>query len=252
MARRIVDGHKIYNKPWDSATRDVFFYCLTAYCDNYGLFPARPEVIGKHLGLDEFAVRDRLLMLEEAEVLASYSADGGEYYVFINWQDWQKMSYNSKPRSPLPPPDILEKLSEKTQKHLVKSSGGNSEKLGRAVAVAVAVANVGNANAFPSPAETDLPPSQWALRYYYFRLRQHTNLPKPVMPFGRAAGFLAEREAETDDSGHLLYDIHDFKDLVDEFFDHRIRGDKSSANWSLFESNWNALCIAVQKRRGIR
>lgn len=247
MARiRRFDGTKVYNEAWDSATRDVLFYLIGVVADNYGFFPAGVQSIAEKLGLDPHVVQDRLDVLLEASVFIPYEANGCSFYAVRRWQDYQQVKYPGKPACPIPSDDILGKLSplsqEGIQRYLNTLSPNGDAKPRPAVAVAVAV--VGNANAFPSPAETDLPASQWALRYFYWRLQRHTNLPKPVMPFGRAGHFLKTRESEED--------AEDFRALIDEFFEHRIRGDKSSANWSLFESAYNALCIQVQKKRGVR
>jgi len=43
--------------------------------------------------------------------------------------------------------------------------------------------------------------------------------------------------------------LQDLKDTIDEFFDRYIRGDKSAANFGHYQRVYNALCIAVQKRR---
>ena len=232
--RRIIDGRKIYNEPWDSETRDVFLYVLSVMADNFGLLPNRPGVIARDTDIDEHRVRDRLDVLAEHGTIIPYQEGGADYFAVRKWQDYQKVHYLGKPSCPLPDNETLLKLSQKTRETIETFAKENV----RAVAVAVAVDTVQDANASSNPIKT-------GLDYFFERLQNHIGIDRPVMPFGRAGRFLKQRVAAGDTAD-------DFRELTDWFFDKRIRGDKSSANWSLFESAYNAGCLAVDKQRRTR
>jgi hypothetical protein len=90
--------------------------------------------------------------------------------------------------------------------------------------------------------EKDGDARQAAIDYFFGRLQRHTGLERPVFSGGQAARFFSSRLEAGDTSD-------DFTETIDEFFDHRIRGEHSAANFSLYQRAYNALCIAVQKRR---
>jgi len=83
---------------------------------------------------------------------------------------------------------------------------------------------------------------QAAIDYFYEKLQAHTGLDKPRFPGGRAANFFAGCIRDG-------YDERDFREVTDWFFDERIRGDHSSANFGHYQASFNAGCIAIQKRR---
>ena len=84
---------------------------------------------------------------------------------------------------------------------------------------------------------------QAAIDYFYQKLQRHTTLAKPRFPGGQAAKFFSDCIKDE-------YTETDFREITDWFFDERIKGDFSSANFSHYQAAFNAGCIAVQKRRG--
>lgn len=231
--RRTFDGRRVYNESWDTVTRDVFFYALGVAADNFGMFKENAQSLAGEIGLSLPKVRQCLDYLVGEEVLLRYQLDGDSYLVFRKWQDYQKINYTGAPSCPLPPPDVFGKLSKKTRELFAKASEENV----RAVAVAVAIAIDSGADA---PAVN---PKQAAIAYYFERLQRHTGLESPEFPGGQAAGFFTRRLRKGDT-------LQDLKTTTDEFFDRYIRGDKSAGNFGHYQRVYNALCIAVQKRRG--
>lgn len=241
MARiRRFDGTKIYNEGWDSKTRDVLFYLIGVLADNYGLFPAGVAGVAERLGIDAHAVQDRVDILIEAQVLIPYQDEGRHFFAFRKWQDYQSVKYPGMPSCPIPSDETLGNLSDASREALLrirgKLSGASGKKPRPAVVVAVAdgkpLANARGVSAV-----------KIGIDYFFERLQRHLGMERPVFPFGRAGRFLRERVESADDTAE------DFRDLIDWFFDKRIRGDKSSANWSLFESAYNAGLLAVDRER---
>jgi len=228
--RRTFDGTKIYNEAWDGATRDVFFYLLGVAADNYGMMKENAALVASVLGTTARRAQGAIDYLVGEEVLLRYGSDGDAYLIFRNWQDYQKIKYTGTPSCPLPPPDIFGKLSGKTRENFGNLAGGN----GRAVAVADAVDTVAKATV-PNP-------KQAAIDYFLRRLQKHTGLAAPEFPGGQAAGFFTRRLRKGDT-------LEDLQDTIDEFFDRYIRGEKSAGNFGHYQRVYNALCIAVQKRR---
>jgi hypothetical protein len=237
---RRFDGSKIYNESWDSLTRDVLFYLMGVLADNYGLFPAGLAGIAEKLGIDAHAVQDRLDILIETQVLIPYEDDGRHFYAFRRWQDYQHVKYPGMPACPIPPDNILPNLSTASREALLsirgKLSGASGKKSPRAVVVVVDTG-------IPAANASGVSPVKTGVDYFYQRLQKHLGLERPVFPFGRAGRFLRERVEAANDTAE------DFRDVMDWFFDKRIRGDHSSANWSLFESAYNAGCLAVDRER---
>ncbi len=229
--RRTFDGRKVYNEAWSRHTRDVFFYCLGVAADNFGMFKENPQVMAGEIAISLRQVRQGLDCLVGEEVLLRFGSDDDSYLIFRKWQDYQKLHHTGAPSCPIPPPDIFAKLSENTQELFQKLEGESA----RAVAVAVASATEADASA--------VNPKQDAIAYFFGRLQKHTGLESPEFPGGQAAGFFTRRLRK----GDVLQDL---TDTIDEFFDRYIRGEKSAANFGHYQRVFNALCIAVQKRRG--
>jgi len=232
--RRTFDGSKIYNEAWDGATRDVFFYLLGVAADNYGLMKENAAAVASVLGMSARRVQRGLDYLVGEEVLLRYGDNGTRYLVFRKWQEYQRVKYAGTPSCPLPPPEVFRKLSEETRELLRPHVGKASLENGRAVAVAVAV---------DSEAEASVRnPKQVAIDHFFERLQRHTGLASPEFPGGQAAGFFTRRLRKGDT-------LDDLRDTIDEFFDRYICGEQSAGNFAHYQRAYNALCIAVQKRR---
>lgn len=237
---RRFDGTKIYNEGWDSQTRDVLFYLMGVMADNYGLFPAAVAGVAERLGLDSHIVQDRLDILAEAQVIIPYEDEGRQFFAFRKWQDYQQVRYPGMPACPIPRDEILANLSPLSRQCLQQIRGKISGASGKKSQTVVAVTtDTGK----PSANAEGVSPVKKGVDYFYQRLQKHLNMERPVFPYGRAGRFLKERVEAADDT------FEDFKDLMDWFFEKRIRGDKSSANWSLFESAYNAGLLAVDRER---
>jgi hypothetical protein len=233
--RRTFDGTKIYNEAWEGATRDVFFYLLGVAADNFGMLKENAGLVASVLGISARRGQQSIDYLVGEEVLLRYGDNGSPYLIFRKWQDYQKVKYPGSPSCPLPPPHILGKLSRKSREHLLGQLGSDSGENGRAVAVAVADDSEAHASA-PNP-------KQASIEHFFRRLQQHTGLEAPEFPGGQAAGFFTRRLRKGDT-------LEDLRETIDEFFDGYIKGDKSAANFAHYQRVYNALCIAVQKRRG--
>jgi len=208
--------------------------------DNYGLFPAGVAGIAERIGADAHAVQDRLDILAEAQVIIPYEDEGRQFFAFRKWQDYQQVRYAGMPACPIPCDEILANLSPLSRQCLQlirgKISGASAKKSRTVVAVAVDTG-------IPAANASGVSPVKIGVDHFYQRLQKHLGMERPVFPFGRAGRFLRERVESADDTAD------DFKALIDWFFDKRIRGDKSSANWSLFESAYNAGLLAVDRER---
>jgi len=228
-ARLISDG--VYNEPWDGIQRDLLIYLICKEANAWGLLVEQPKVWAAALGYRQVEVLARLDALASQEVLLRYSVDGGDYLAFRKWQDHQSIRHFPKKGTnvPCPPLDVFENLSAKTRSNFRIIA----DSLPAPVAVAVAVGSDTNVSADVRAAQD----------YFFSRLQDHTTLAKPVFSWGQSGRFLKQRLVEAEDT------LQDLKDTIDEFFDRYIRGDKSAANFGHYQRVYNALCIAVQKRR---
>jgi hypothetical protein len=208
MAKRLIDGRKLYNEPWDSITRDVFYWLLAVGADSLGMQPERPATIGEALGLKTSQVLSALSVLTSSDkpCIIRYQDNGRTFLVFRKWQDYQHMSFKVEPTCPQPPDDILERLSDKTSQLLVSSYSVTDEEstgLARAHGTLVSVPTItpvstkkNSAAKSPQPAlpgcswcnnptswESDSPPSQRIMQAYHdgYRARQ-TNGKEPECP----------------------------------------------------------------------
>ena len=103
--------------------------------------------------------------------------------------------------------------------------------------------NPSRTNTYSPSAKPPDPRVKEAQTYFFERLQKHTGLEVPVFSWPQSGKFYRQRLIEADDS------LDDLRDTTDEFFDRYIRGDKSAANFGHYQRVYNALCIAVQKRR---
>lgn len=235
---RRFDASKIYNEPWTAVCRDVLFFLIGVVADNYGLVKESVPSWAASLGVSPKRVQEAIDYLVGQEVFIPYSDGEQGFLATRKWQDYQKVKYPGFPACPVPPPQLLGKLSPETQELFRKLLGKVATKDGTAVAVSFLEGST-DANA---SAEN---PVEAAKNYYLHRLVGHTKLESPEFPYARASGFFGRRSRLGDTA-------QDFRDTIDEFFDHYIRGDKSAANFGHYQRQYNALCIAVQKRRGKR
>ena len=232
---RRFDCSKIYKEPWNSQCRDLVFYLIGVESDNYGLLKDTVPAWSATLGLPRSKIQNHLDYLLGQEVFFRYSDGSQGYLATRKWQDYQKVKYPGFPECPVPPPNILGRLSQETQELFTRLLGETSAKDGTAVAGGF-LEGCTDANA------SAVNPVEAGKNYYLDRLRKHTGLESPEFPFGQASGFFARRVRLGDD-------YEDLKDTIDEFFDRYIRGDKSAGNFGHYQRVYNALCIAVQKRR---
>jgi hypothetical protein len=227
--RVISDG--IYDEAWDGIQRDLFVYLVLKAANPWGLFVQQPKVWAAALRHQVPTIVKRLDALISQEVLLRYHVDGGTYLAFRKWQDHQGIRHFPRKGSnvPCPSADVFQLLSEKTQQNFRIIA----DSLPAPVAVAVAVGSDTNVSVDVRAAQD----------YFFGRLQTHTGLEKPVFSWGQSGRFFKGRMQEADDT------LQDFKDTIDEFFDRYIRGDKSAGNFGHYQRVYNALCIAVQKRR---
>ena len=188
------------------------------------------------LGIPRAKLQNRLDYLVGQEVFFRYSDGTQGYLATRKWQNYQKVKYPGFPECPVPPPMILGRLSQETQELFARLLGETSAKSGLSVAGSF-LEGCTDANA------SAVNPIEAGKNYYLGRLRKHSTLEEPEFPYGQASGFFARRTRLGDT-------YQDFKDTIDEFFDHYIRGDKSAGNFGHYQRVYNALCSAVQKRRG--
>ena len=230
-SRQISDS--LFNEPWDGPQRDLLVYLVSTKGANaWGLLVERPKVWAAALGYTQESVVKRLDALKAQDVLLPYSVDGGNYLAFRKWQDHQGIRHFPKRGSnvPCPPLEAFQLFSEKTRSNFRRIA----DSLPAPVAVAVAVGSDTNVSVDVRAAQD----------YFFERLQQHTGIERPVFSWGQSGRFYKERLLDAEDS------LADLRETTDEFFDRYIRGEKSAANFSHYQRVFNALCIAVQKRRG--
>jgi len=233
MARlRRFDCTKIYNESWDGPTRDIFFYLCGVAADNYGLLKEAPELIAAALHLSPAKVRDRLGILMGQEVVIRYSDGQQPFLAFRKWQDYQSVKYPGYPACPIPPLDILGKLSPKTQELFQRFVGSLPRNSSSLVAVAVALPT------YVGPKS----PVQAAVNHYLERLRRKTRMESPEFPYGQANAFFARRIRQGDT-------YEDLQATIDYFFDHWIT-DASAASYTHYQSKYNALAAGAITKKG--
>jgi len=233
MARlRRFDCTKIYNESWDGPTRDVFFYLCGVAADNYGLLKESPELIAAALHLSPAKVRDRLGILMGQEVVIRYGDGEQPYLAFRKWQDYQSVKYPGYPACPIPPPEMLGKLSPKTQELFQRFLGNLPRNSSPLVAVAGCLPPYGGPKS----------PVQAAVNHYLERLRKKTRMESPEFPFGRASAFFARRIGKGDT-------YEDLQATIDYFFDEWIT-DASAASFPHYQAKYNALAAGAITKKG--
>ena len=243
---RRFDGSKIYNESWDGPCRDVFFYLIGVASDNYGLLKEEPAAWAGTLHMSPSKVRERIDYLVGQEVFYRYSDGEQGYLASKKWQDYQKVKYPGFPACPVPPPNILGKLSPKTQELFLTFAGSLPEDGGNDSAASRARAAVSFLEGSFLEGSTDGSasvgnPVEQAKNYYLERLGKHTGMEEPEFPHARASGFFSRRVGKGDTFG-------DFKGTIDYFFDEYIKGDKSAARFGHYQDVYNHLASVVLKR----
>jgi len=134
----------IFNKGW-GLRKSAFVVYLLTLCDDWGLVRENPAMFAAAVTTkDDPATAEEVtvwlndLTSEKVLTFARYSENGTDYLATPKWQDNQQRKYFSKggPNCPIPPLEVIRKLSEKTRANFRHCA----EKLPPPIAVAVAVA----------------------------------------------------------------------------------------------------------------
>lgn len=278
--RRVIDWKKasrsLKRKPW---VEKLTWFAILGSVDDFGLCYWSPVQIGQMFMEEEINARKVSVKSIEACMesfaagrdprIVTWTVEGQRFLAVRKHQDYQRVRLPSNADCPCPPRSVLQKLSEPTRTLITgnlhkftsftdNESPPESEEEGEeegeleAELEGEAEARTASARGKAKPtkrAEQSAGPKealandrQAAIDYFFGRLQRHTGLERPVFSGGQAARFFSSRLKAGDTPD-------DFKETIDEFFDHRIRGEHSAANFSLYQRSYNALCIAVQKRR---
>lgn len=274
--RRVIDWKKasrsLKRKPW---VEKLTWFGILGSVDDFGLCYWSPVQIGQMFMEEEINARKVSVKSIEACMesfatgrdprIVTWSVEGQRFLAVRKHQDYQRVRLPSNADCPCPPRSVLQKLSEPTRTLITgnlqkfTSFSGNEfapeseeegeeegelegEAEGRTASAREKAKPTKRAKQSAGPREALADAQQAAIDYFLGRLQRHTGLERPVFSGGQAARFFSQRLKAGDT-------LDDFRETVDEFFDHRIRGEHSAANFSLYQRSYNALCIAVQKRR---
>ena len=128
MAKRVADGKRIYNEPWNNRVRSVFFWLLLEGADGLGIQQERPAAIAEALSDEEWRLTvgravdaiDRLCAGNKP-CLIRYEHEGRVFLVFRKFNDQQLIRYDVEPTCPMPPAEIMGKLGAKQRAHLLRN-----------------------------------------------------------------------------------------------------------------------------------
>jgi len=128
VAKRVADGKRIYNEPWNNRVRSVFFWLLFEGSDGLGIQQERPATISEALSDDEWRLTvnkvidaiDRLCAGTKP-CLIRYEDGGRTFLVFRQWQKHQLIRYDCDPTCPIPPAEIIMRLGAKQRDHLLSN-----------------------------------------------------------------------------------------------------------------------------------
>lgn len=284
--RRVIDWKKasrsLKRKPW---VEKLTWFGILGSVDDFGLCYWSPVQIGQLFMEEELNGRRVSVKSIEACMetfatgrdprIVTWTVDGQRFLAVRKHQDYQRVRLPSNADCPCPPESVLHKLSEPTRiliaDNLQKFTSFTDDEFAPEAEEEVeaeqeveaehevegelegeAEVNTASARERAKPTKRATRASnpensgddarQAAIDYFFGRLQRHTGLERPVFSGGQAARFFSSRLTAGDT-------LDDFRETIDEFFDRRIRGEHSAANFSLYQRAYNALCIAVQKRR---
>jgi hypothetical protein len=270
--RRVIDWKKasrsLKRKPW---VEKLTWFGILGSVDDFGLCYWSPVQVGQMFMEEELNGRRVSVKSIEACMetfatgrdprIVTWTVDGQRFLAVRKHQDYQRVRLPSNADCPCPPGSVLQKLSEPTRILIADNlqkftsftdDGFAPEAEEEAEQEGEAEVNTASARerAKPTkrvkrasnPQSSGADANQAAIDYFFGRLQRHTGLERPVFSGGQAARFFSSRLKAGDT-------LDDFTETIDEFFDRRIRGEHSAANFSLYQRAYNALCIAVQKRR---
>lgn len=133
MARRkILDLTKLGNKFSHQPTvYKLIWLGLLTLADNYGLGVCSPIKIAQAFG--EYELNNEIFSLEDVKNAINFLASGDDpsialwsendttFYAICKYQDYQKIRQPGNPNCPLPPPEVLEKLTPATAGALLRN-----------------------------------------------------------------------------------------------------------------------------------